>query len=269
MFLADYHMHTSWSHDSATPMKDFADEAIKRNLSEICFTDHCEVIKELGWIDYSEYTKEFYDIQKKYRDKIDIKLGVELGIKADKIDVFDDLVKSYDFDYVLASTHRVDYVGVVWPEYWEGISKLDGYRKYYEYMYESVKLFDNYNCWGHLDYIIRHGEFKAEDKGFKYSELGDILDEIMKIIIHKGKGIEINTSAKNKGFNHFHPQDDILKRYKELGGEIISVGSDTHSLKHLGFYIKDAYDLLENLGFKYVNTFTKRKENFLKLSDLK
>ncbi|WP_320047399.1 histidinol-phosphatase HisJ family protein [uncultured Ilyobacter sp.] len=263
MYLTDYHIHTNWSHDGRDSMEKIAESAINKNVQEICFTDHFELTEDRDRIDYSNYLLEYEKIKKKYHGKIELRLGIELGILNDRLDGFSKVVNSFPFDYVLASTHRVDNISPSLPKYFDGIDRLESYLKYFKYMHESIRQFDDFDCWAHLDYIIRYGSF--EKKGFRYFEIQDILDGILKNLISKGKGIEINSSYRLKNKKEFHPSREILKRYFELGGEIISFGSDAHTKENIAIYWKEARELLSSLDQNYLSIFKNRKVDFIKI----
>ena len=141
-----------------------------------------------------------------------------------------------------------------------GKTKEEAHREFFEETLKCVQTFDCFNCLGHLDYIMRYGPY--EDKRVEHELYQDIIDEILKTLIQKGKGIEVNTSgyALNKtcGFPNF----DIVKRYKELGGTIITVGTDSHTSDRVGEYVEDVLKHYQDIGFDDVTTFTKRvKDN--------
>ena len=141
-----------------------------------------------------------------------------------------------------------------------GKTKEEAHREFFEETLKCVQTFDCFNCLGHLDYIMRYGPY--EDKHVEHELYQDIIDEILKTLIQKGKGIEVNTSgyALNKtcGFPNF----DIVKRYKELGGTIITVGTDSHTSDRVGEHVEDVLKQYQEIGFDDVTTFTKRvKDN--------
>ena len=100
------------------------------------------------------------------------------------------------------------------------------------------------------------------------SEFSEKIDEILKLLISKGKGIEVNTSGLRYGVGSPHPSFEIIQRYHSLGGEIITIGSDAHKPEHIGYKFDTAYELLDKAGFKYVTIFKNRKPDFIKLSNL-
>ncbi|MCI1931048.1 MAG: histidinol-phosphatase HisJ family protein, partial [Clostridia bacterium] len=147
-------------------------------------------------------------------------------------------------------------------EFFEGKSKHQAYTDYFEEVLSNVKNYDFFNVYGHIDFINRYGSY--EDKTMDYYEFKSLTDEILKTIISKGKGIEINTSGYRYGLGHPHPQFELIKRYKELGGEIITVGSDAHKPEQITFKFDKAYEMLKEAGFKYITLFTDRKPEFVK-----
>ena len=92
-----------------------------------------------------------------------------------------------------------------------------------------------------------------------------MIQEILEIVIKDEKGIEVNTSSHRYGLKDSTPSRDILKLYKELGGKIITIGSDSHKIEHLGAYINEAKELLKELGFEYYCTFEKMEPIYHKL----
>ena len=116
---------------------------------------------------------------------------------------------------------------------------------------------------GHLDYVVRYGPNK--NTFYSYEKYKELFDEILKTLIAKGKGIECNTAGFKAGLNHPHPTEEILKRYRELGGEILTLGSDAHQTVHLAYHFSAIGDLLKSCGVRYYTVFKDRKPEFLPL----
>ena len=127
------------------------------------------------------------------------------------------------FDFVIGSTHVINGLDVSDSRFFEGKTKKEAYTEYFENVLENAKLHDCYNVYGHLDYINRYSHY--EDNSLEYEDYSDIIDEILKVLVSKGKGLDINTSGYRYGLGRTNPQLDIVKRFKELGGEIVTVGS--------------------------------------------
>ena len=100
---------------------------------------------------------------------------------------------------------------------------------------------------------------------YSYKQYADIIDEILKLLIEKGKGIEINTGGFKYGLGHPNPTEDIIARYRELGGEIITVGADAHKPEHVAFDFEKVSGILKEAGFSYYTVFKNRKPEFVKL----
>ncbi len=267
MFYADYHVHTSFSSDSDAPMEKIVEHAIKIGLKELAFTDHVDydyADPELTFmIDYDKYMDAFSKVEKKYGDKINLLLGVEIGLQTHIKQKVSDLERKYPFDFIIGSIHTADRLDLYNGDFFEGKTQKISYLRYFENLLENIKLFDEFDVVGHLDYIIRYGNF--ETKKLSYYDYTDIIDTILKILIKKDKGIELNTSGYRYNLNQTHPQKSILKRYKELGGNIITVGSDSHTVKGLCSHFDYAYSILNEVGFDSITTYSKRNCNFYKI----
>jgi histidinol-phosphatase (PHP family) len=258
LYLVDYHCHSDYSFDSKAKLEDVVKSAIKKGLKELCITDHFDYgTEEYTEIDYEAYMKEFLELKEKYKNKIKFLFGIEVGIQSEHVQTVQKILKGIDFDFKIASTHDVGNIGPHLDKYWQDLSRVEGYRKYYKGMYDSISSYSDFDIFGHLDYIVRYGPYK--NIGFEYNEVGDILDESMKMLIEKDKGIEINTSSLRKGMKEFHPNDIILKRYIELGGEIFTIGSDAHIPEDVGMDVDKAIQKLQYLGIKYLATYENRK----------
>ena len=111
--------------------------------------------------------------------------------------------------------------------------------------------------------MSRYGLY--EDNAVNYMEFSSLIDAVLKELIERGKGIEINTSGYRYGINDCYPDIEILKRYKALGGEIVTVGSDAHFPRDVADHIGAAYDMLNIAGYKYVTVFKGREPSFITL----
>ena len=127
----------------------------------------------------------------------------------------------------------------------------------------NIKKNSNFDVYGHLDYVVRYGS--EPGKAYDFERHGELFDEILKTLIEKEKGIELNTGGIKKGMKEFHPCMKILKRYRELGGEIITIGSDAHKPENVGEYFERAAQVLKECGFEYYCVFEKRSPEFHRL----
>lgn len=267
MITADYHVHTDFSSDSQSPMEDMVKRAIQLGLNRVCFTDHMDFDfpkqYEMRFVfDLEEYWNKLMEMQEKY-PQIKILKGIECGMQPGLANRYEDLLSSYSFDFVINSCHVLFEMDPYYPEFWENRSETEGITAYFEAILKNIQEFPNFDVCGHIDYIVRYAPSKG--KTFSPKKYGDILDEILKNTIAAGKGIEANTSGYKYGLGRPHPCEDILRRYQELGGEILTVGSDGHQPEHMAYDFDKVCELLKSIGFRYYTVFEKRKPKFLKL----
>lgn len=274
MITTDFHVHSNFSSDGKATMEQMIEQAIKLGLKKLCFTDHMDYDfpKQMGGLDFEfdpkEYIKKLDEMKLRYQGQLQILAGIELGLQPHLADRLIALTQSYPFDFFIASSHVVNRTDPYLPGYWANRTKEEGIRAYFESILQNCRVFNDFNVYGHLDYIIRYipGQAQALTKEtYSYSEYADILDEVLMTIISLGKGIEINTAGYKYGLGFPHPKPEVLKRYKELGGEIITIGSDAHLPEHLAYNFNGIPDLLKEIGFRYYTTFEQGKPIFEKL----
>lgn len=267
MIKYDYHIHSEFSGDSRENLENIVQKAMKLGLKEIAITDHLEYdILDLPseWqIDLDRYVEKILKLKEENRDKINVKLGLEVGIQPHTKEYLENLISKYPFDFVIGSSHGIDRIDLAWGILQERFTKQEMQRYYFENVLKNVEIYDKFSVYGHLDFITRYGGEKF--RGLNITENMDIIEEILKKLIHKGKGIEINTSGIRYKEDRFYPCTDILKRYKELGGEILTIGSDAHIKDNIALDFDGAESILEKLGIKYITTFENMKPVFKKI----
>jgi len=269
--LSDCHLHTHHSGDSDAPMEDMIKQGISLGLNTMCFTEH----NDFGFPEYPDlpadtfllnvdsYLYELLALREKYAGQIKLLFGLELGLQTEVFRENAILARSYEFDFIIGSSHLVDGQDPYYPGFFDGKSDEEAYRKYFESELENIRKFSNFDVYGHLDYIVRYGASK--DTEYSYDKYRDIFDKILNTLLEKEKGLELNTGGIKSGMKDFHPCMDVLKRYRELGGEIITVGSDAHSPGNIAEHFDRAYDVLKECGFKYYTVFEKRVPEYIKL----
>lgn len=277
MIQADMHMHTWFSTDSEACPCDMADEAVRKGLKTICFTDHFDK-DDLEWgeegiFDVDAYFVEMQKLQEEYAGKLNIRIGIELGLRTYLKDYYEELTKKYPFDFVIGSVHNVPYKkdaegNILYTD--PAAEKLftdrtdkEAYRLMMETTLENVRTSDCFQTLGHLDYVVRYG--KSREKEYSYTDYADIIDEILKLLIEKEKGLEVNSAGLKYGLPFAHPHPDVLKRYRELGGEIITIGADAHKPEHIAYDFARAEEILKSCGFKYYTEFFEQKPVFKQL----
>ena len=277
MIQADMHMHTWFSTDSEACPRDMADEAVRKGLKTICFTDHFDK-DDLEWgeegiFDVDAYFVEMQKLQEEYAGKLNIRIGIELGLRTYLKDYYEELTKKYPFDFVIGSVHNVPYkkdaeVNILYTDppaekLFTDRTDKQAYRLMIETTLENVRTSDCFQTLGHLDYVVRYG--KSREKEYSYTDYADIIDEILKLLIEKEKGLEVNSAGLKYGLPFAHPHPDVLKHYRELGGEIITIGADAHKPEHIAYDFAKAEEILKSCGFKYYTEFFEQKPVFKQL----
>ncbi|MGF6907630.1 histidinol-phosphatase HisJ family protein [Fusobacterium sp. PH5-44] len=267
MYYSDYHLHTEFSGDSNQDIIQLIEHGISLGLKEIAITDHyehdIEGMTEDFALDVPKYVEKILELKSKYKNQINIKLGLEIGSQLHLREFFYNSLKNYPLDIIIASNHSIDKVDLFFCKIQKGRTKDQVQDIYFENVLRMVEIYDNYSIVGHLDYVTRYGG--EEFRGLNYERQKDIIDKILLRIIEKGKGIEINTSGFRYKEDRFYPTKDIVKRYFDLGGEIISIGSDAHKYQDMATYFDKAYNFLKEIGIKYISTFEKLNPVFQKI----
>ena len=268
---ADCHVHSSYSGDSNTPMESMIKEGIRRGLTHLCFTEHYdldfpvseEIPQGFFEVNTDSYLYELIRLREKYASQIQVRFGIEIGLQPHLLRPISAYARSYDFDFIIGSCHLSNRLDPYDPRYFEDRSEEDAYREYFSSTIENINKFSNFDVLGHLDYVIRYGPNK--DKEYSYETYKDLFDPMLERLLENGKGMEINTAAFKYGLKEQHPCTAILKQYRKLGGEIITIGSDAHTPDRLCADFDRAAEVLKACGFHYYTIFEKRLPEFKKL----
>lgn len=267
--LWDCHMHSSFSADSETPMESMIKQAIAAGLTGICFTEHLDpdypdTPEHLDFsLDLLTYHSTLSALQEKYSRQLNILFGIELGLQPHLKKYFHELLQKYPFDFVIGSSHIVHGYDPYYPEFFRNRRESTCYMEYFESILENLTCFSEMNVYGHIDYIVRYGPNKNRE--YSYERYQDILDEILKALISKGIGIELNTGGYHYGLGEPNPCTAVIKRYRQLGGEIITIGADAHTPEKIACSFDKAASVLEECGFSYYTVFKNQQPEFFKL----
>ncbi|PJC86836.1 histidinol phosphate phosphatase [Vibrio sp. HA2012] len=262
----DYHVHTDFSDDSIYPIEEVVQKAISLGIEELCFTEHVDhgvkpqaLSYQKGLMNtgtnchYESYQKEYLSLKEKYSRAISLKFGIEFGMQTHTIAEFQKDFDQYPFDFVILSCHQVEDKEFWTQEFQQGKTQEEFQTRYYEEILRVISVYKNYSVLGHLDMIKRYDEYG----NYPFSKTRDLITKILNMVIADGKGIEINTSSFRYGLTDLTPSRDILRLYKELGGKILTIGSDSHQEEHLGYQIQEIKEELKSLGFRSFCTFDK------------
>jgi histidinol-phosphatase (PHP family) len=236
--------------------------AKEKDLLGMTFTDHLDIdYKEspgLFDLDIPAYQEKIQDLQGAYSTSdFTILWGMELGLQPHLAEKHQTLLGQYPFDYVIGSSHVVHGIDPYYPVYFENRPVAEAYGDYYESILENILAFDGFDAYGHLDYIFRYGPDMTPDID-TYTPYADIVDAILLALIKRDKALEINTGAFRCGLSQPNPCPAIIRRYRELGGQLITLGSDAHKPEHVALQYKRLQEILQSVGFTEYVVYQKR-----------
>lgn len=274
MILADQHTHCNFSTDSDSTPESMVQGAITKGITHLCLTDHMDLEypgtteeKPLFEFNAANYFTALTPLKETYRNNLYLGIGVELGLRPGREDLnfqMNKLLTDYSFDFVLGSVHLLDNDDPYYESYWTNRTVKDILSKYFNDMLVSLQEYDNFDSLGHLDYLIRYIPACCGEKDYVFKEYREVLDEIFKLLIDKNKALEINTAGLIKGLSCFHPKLEAVKRYVELGGEKITIGSDGHSPDKIATEFSKTEELLKTCGLNGYFVYRNRIPEYVK-----
>lgn len=238
----------------------------------MAFTDHCDFFVPAMKAEFEDLVPETFDIkaQQAEIDRVQRMLeseehrqfrilkGIELGMHEDCHGQIRGILSEHSFDQIIASVHYLDGTDPFYGGYYEDKEWKEAYGHYLETIWKEMTWLKDFDIMGHFDYVVRYAPY--DRTSLMYRDFSDILDEMFRFLIQEGKALEINT----KSYRNYKGRDialdrNILDRYKELGGEIISLGSDSHIPEQPGTSFKEYALLLKSLGFRWTAHYESRK----------
>ena len=250
--IFDSHIHTKFSADSEMLASEVLDKAERLNLG-VVFTEHfdygVEVDGEKFEFNPAEYMSEYKNLR---GDKV--RLGVEVGLRKIARAENAKFIARADFDFVIGSIHLVDDLDIYYPEFYADKDKATAYRKYFEQMAQEIAVAD-FDALGHIDYICRAAPY--DNPEIDYATFKAKIDAVLKIVVERGKVLELNTRRfdKSRAIEELIP---VYKKYRELGGQFVTLGSDAHRVGAVGNYFERALEFIRELDLTPI-TFCKRK----------
>ena len=261
--MFDSHTHSRVSFDTDSDPRDMLAAAEAMGLRELCFTDHYDYRNdpagEHDLFSLTEYAEAYDGL---YSEKVKIRRGIEFGMTEWNMAELAAVCAARPFDFVIGSVHSIGGGDPYFAEYWEGKTVKESFEEGLLQTLACVQAHDGFDVLGHLNYVCKSPNM-PEKKLLRYRDYADMCDEIMRVLVSKGKGMEINTSGKDC-VGVFLPDRDFLLRFRELGGEIVTVGSDAHTPDRVGKYVEEAVKMAKEI-FGYVCTFEARKPIFHKI----
>jgi histidinol-phosphatase (PHP family) len=275
--LLDYHLHSTCSVDGISTIAQFCRRAAERGFIEIGFCGHVDFDPRdpsCGFFDYALFRRQIETERRaimRYGDSLAIRTAVEVTYQASREEEIRAFLEGKELDYVIGSVHLVD-DGQEWAIvseegrcecYFVRRSLREAYQPYFAEVRRAVEsgLFDFI---GHLDLVKRYGVryYGPFDPSLFAAEVREILE----LAVQGGVGLEINTSGLRQAPRETYPGLEVLRWYRELGGWILTVGSDAHSVKDLGKGVAEALGLAREAGFEAVTLFEKREPRQLRIT---
>ena len=248
--MYDFHIHTTFSPDGQSSAEEYCRRAEIIGCDGICITDHLDIDYPDRRFENREGVMLSAVQQERLREKgYNVFRGIEAGYAASAQQETARLLGGMKLDYVINSVHVVDGQDPYYPEFFENKSREGAYRRYLETVYESLDACYDYSVVGHLGYIYRHAPYPLQV--MQWREFPDLYDAILMRVIYLGKGLEVNTSSLRTSGDTMACMS-VLRRYKELGGEIITLGSDAHAVRRLCEGFEQTRQLLLSSGMKYL-----------------
>ena len=267
--LFDAHNHSQFSFDGKrTTIYDSALSAFEKGLAGICFTDHCDIyvpqeVKEDESAAYQEFDiktqqAEINHISTKFPDTFKITKGIEVGLNGNCRAGLAEVLRNNSFDQVIASVHYLEDSDPYYGGYFTGKDCREAYGTYLETLFREMTALGDFDIAGHYDYVARYAPYP--ENGIFYRNFSDVFDSIFRYLIENGKGLEVNTKSRFGSRGRRTALDtDVLLRYRELGGEIISLGSDSHDAVYVGDNFAENALLLKSPGFRWTSHYEKRQ----------
>lgn len=255
----DYHMHSNLSCDCNASMAEMCRAALRRGIGEIAFTEHFDPKPEdicAGYYQPAAYSRALEATRREFEPQgLTVRAGVELGEHHLYRDVHQPVLDAYPYDFVLGSLHWVGDDSVFDDAFYRAHPPRDAFARYFAELERMVR-FGGFDVLAHAD-VVKRTAYKVYGR-FEIAEWEDLVRPVWRACIETGIGIEINTAALRQDVRQVHPSPDSLRWYREMGGELLTVGSDSHQPGQVGYKLDDALDIARAAGFARVCCFERR-----------
>ena len=272
MFLTDYHVHTDISEDSQASMAEMIEAEAAAGVRVLCITNHCD---PFHWQDDTpkpscrhiagESAAQLSALRARGALPIEVRLGLELAEGHRDPSLTAELAADPSLDFVLGSLHLLPGYGDLYVQHYTSLAQCDMLFDLYLDELQQIAAMDFYDVLAHLGYGRRYMCRAGVDAAMTLARFGGKVERLLRTVVEKGKGLELNCSGIRDGCGPF-PSEEILRLYRALGGEIVTVGSDAHRPEHAAKGVAEGYEVLRRCGFDYVTVFRQRKPEWIKLS---
>ena len=268
MDIFDYHIHTKSSADSTAEPADMVRAAKAAGLSGICITNHADINPFLPPdhfpFDIDEVESDLdAAVAEGERIGMPVARGIEIGVMRETVGEYKKFMRGRRYDFIICSQHFIHGEDPYDGNYYDGKTRREAYEEYLRESIATVRAYQDYSVVGHIGYVAKYGPGEPPYI-LDMAEYKDYLDELLRAVIDAGRGIEANTSAIARTGEPMAAYS-VIKRYIELGGEIVTTGSDSHEPSRVGENIRAVTERLAALGVKYICTFKDMEPHFSKL----
>jgi len=267
--MYDYHMHSYFSTDCAIPVKEMIEGAIAAGMKEIAITDHVDYEYNSTEIQFDfdvEVGLHEYEVTgSEFADRITVRKGIEIGIQPHVLGRCSVLVNMHAFDFVIASVHNSGKQDLYNGDFYRDRTPEEALLFFYDELYHMLKNYKDYSVIGHFDIVKRYND---DVKALSFEKYREVIAKPLMEIIKAGKGIELNLSGFRQGLGESLPSFDVLKLYRELGGEIITIGSDSHVPETIGDQFRLGVEMLRKAGFENVYRFERMQPISVPLKEM-
>ena len=262
MIRSDSHTHTDLSGDCTSPIAQMIASARNKGIQYYTITDHHDLdFPECGidfTLDLEKSQQQYFEFAKSNDEDFTLLHGIEFGLQRHLGQALNDLNKAQNHDFIIGSCHLAGGTDPYDKTYFDGRTRDEGYLFYFQNMLHCVTELDGFDSLGHMDYVIRYWRGEG-DRKYRYSDFSDIFDQILTTLIRKDIALEVNTAGYPYKLNQPHPAYNVLERYYQLGGKLITIGSDAHLPENVASHFDETEARLKAIGFDSYTVFIGRK----------
>lgn len=274
--LVDYHVHSTFSEDAHSSPEEILEVAGERGLAAVTFTEHLEFPPPPGCLEaaycpervlnWSEYRHALAVLRERWQGRIEVGIGAELGLERHNLDALSGYwtEQQPEFDFILGSLHAIGGELVQLPGFTDFQGPAGAAAVYFDQLLAGVRravTMRAFDALGHVDLVKRSPSFGP----FRHQDHRDRLEVLFGVLIDAGVGLEVNTSGYRQPPGEPYPGLETLRLYRELGGEVVTAGSDAHTANTVGREAAEALDFIRAAGFRHLTLFAGRKPRFIRL----
>ncbi|MBC8535301.1 histidinol-phosphatase HisJ family protein [Feifania hominis] len=260
-------MHTEESFDGSYKADDMLRAAVTAGMRAVALTDHCDLGSPAFYdpfdIDVKRQRRKYDAVAPLFADRLDVRFGLELGQPNQQPEKAEQILRETEFDFVIGSLHNLRGERDFYFLDYHSLDVPALLSRYFDELIEMVE--QDFDVLGHLSYPWRY----LSEAGMKqpWENYEEQIRLIYRRLIETGRGIEINTSGLRMSMGVTMPDLPLVRLYRELGGEIVTIGSDAHEPAHVGSGIRRGAALAREAGFSHIALYRGRKPQFVPITE--